>query len=182
METNIGKLFLRLINKNFPPTHKYRNVINRNAIKISYSCIPNIKSKISTHKKKALNKPNQNAWKCNCINKNTCPLNGNCLLKNVLYKATIKSDKKNYQLRNYKEISKNTFKKRYKNHKRFFSIIRHINDKKLSVDYWNLKARKSTPKVTWAMKNQFSAYILLPDVPFVLMRSWKYWKTKKTFY
>ena len=52
VKTNIGKLFLRLINKHFPPTHKYRKIFNRNTIKISYSCMPKIKSKISTHNKR----------------------------------------------------------------------------------------------------------------------------------
>ena len=68
VKTNVGKLFLRLI-KNISyqriTTEKYRNnrttTINRNTIKISYSCMRNIKSKISTHNKKILNKPvNQN--------------------------------------------------------------------------------------------------------------------------
>ena len=93
VKTNIGKLFLCLINKHFLPTHKYRKILNRNTFKISYSCMPNIKSKISTHKKRS-NKPiNQNPWKCNWIIKNTCSLNGNCLLKNIQFIATIKSDK-----------------------------------------------------------------------------------------
>ena len=48
VKTNIGKLFLRLINKYFPPTHKYSKIFNRNTIKISHICMPNIKSKIST--------------------------------------------------------------------------------------------------------------------------------------
>ena len=105
MKTNIGKLFLRLINKHFPPTHKYRKIFNRNTIKISYSCIHNIKSKSSTHNKKILNKPvNHNNRKYNCINKNTCPLNGNYLLENILYIVTIKSDKKNYQPRNFELV------------------------------------------------------------------------------
>ena len=73
--------------------------------------MPNRKSKISTHNKKLLNKPvNQNAQKCNCINKNTCPLNENCLLKNMLH-VVIKSDKKNDHPRNYKGIRQNTFRK-----------------------------------------------------------------------
>ena len=54
VKTNICKIFLCLINKNFPPTHKYRKIFNRNFIKISYSCMPNIKSKISTHNKKKI--------------------------------------------------------------------------------------------------------------------------------
>ena len=107
VKTNIGKLFLRLINKHFPPKHKYRKIFSRNTIKISYLYMPNIKSKISTHKK-ILNKPvNQNTRKCNCINENTSHLNGNCLLENNLYIAALKSDKKNYQPRNYKGINEN---------------------------------------------------------------------------
>ena len=90
VKSNIGKLCLRLINKHFLPTHKYRKIFNRNTIKISYSCMPNIKSKIRTHNKKILNKlVNQNTGKCNFMNKNSCTLNGNCLLKNILYIATI---------------------------------------------------------------------------------------------
>ena len=159
VKTNVGKLFLPLVNKHLPTTHKYRKIFNKNTIKISYSCKPNIKSKISTHNKKILNKPvNQNTRKCNCINKNTFPLNGNSLLENILNIAAIKSDRKDYQPRNYKEISENTFKKRYANHKRSFNINRYKNDTKLSVEYWNLKAGNSNPKVTWAVKNQFSAY------------------------
>ena len=120
--------------------------------------MPNIKSKISTHNKKILNKPvNKNTQKYNCINKNTCPLNGNSLLENILYIATIKSDKKNNQPRNYKGINENTLKKGYANRKRSFNINRYKNDTKLSVECWNLNAGNSNPKVTWAVKNQFSA-------------------------
>ena len=131
-----------------------------------------IKSKISIHNKKLLNKPvNQKTRKCNCINKNTCLLNGNFLLENILYIGTIKSDQKNYQPRNYKEISENTFKKRCANHKRLFSISRYKSDTKLSVEYLNLKAGNSNPKVTWALKNQF---IFHCKIPVSCFRSWKY--------
>ena len=62
LKTNNGKLFLHLIDKHFPPTHKSRKTFNRNTVKVSYLCMPNINSKISTHKKKILNKSvNQNA-------------------------------------------------------------------------------------------------------------------------
>ena len=71
--------------------------------------MPNSKSKVSTHNKNILNKPvNQNTRKCNFINKNAGPLNGICLLENILYIATTNSDKKNCQLRNYIGISENT--------------------------------------------------------------------------
>ena len=76
----------------------------------------------------------------------------------MLYIATKKSDKKNHQPKKYKGITENTFKKRYANHKRSFNINRYENDTKLSVEFWNLKAGNSNPKVTWAVKSQFSAY------------------------
>ena len=103
--------------------------------------MPNIKSKINTDNKKILNKPvNQDARKCNCINKNPCPLNGNSFLKNILYIAIIKSDKKNYQPKNYKGISENTFKKRCANHKRSFNISKCKNETIRRV--LELKSRK----------------------------------------
>ena len=51
VKINIGQLFLCLINKHFPPKHKYRKIFNRKAIKISYLFMINIKSSISTHNK-----------------------------------------------------------------------------------------------------------------------------------
>ena len=96
--------------------------------------------------------------KCSYVNKSTCPLNVNCLLKNILYITTITCDRKNYKPINYKGISESTFKKRYANHKRSFNISRYKNYTKLYVKYWNFKAGNSNAKVTWAVKKQFSAY------------------------
>ena len=53
---NIGKEFLKLINKHFPPQHKLHKILNRNSIKISYSCMPNMKAIITGHNKKLLEK------------------------------------------------------------------------------------------------------------------------------
>ena len=52
VKTNIGKRFLHLINKHFPPTDKYRKIFNRSTVKFSVSSMSNIEPKISTHKKK----------------------------------------------------------------------------------------------------------------------------------
>ena len=51
VKTNIDKLYLCLISKPFPPTHKYRKIFNGNTIKINYTCMSNTKSKISNIKK-----------------------------------------------------------------------------------------------------------------------------------
>ena len=47
--TKVGKLFLSLTDKHFPPHHKLHKLFNQNNVKISYSCLTNIKSIISSH-------------------------------------------------------------------------------------------------------------------------------------
>ena len=70
--------------------------------------MPNIKSKISTHNKKMLNKPvNENTQKCYCINKSSCPVNANCFVEKILYIATTTCGKKNFKPSNNKGISEN---------------------------------------------------------------------------
>ena len=49
--TDIGKQFLTLIEKHFPRHSKYSKIFNRNSVKLSYSCTPNIKSIITSHNK-----------------------------------------------------------------------------------------------------------------------------------
>ena len=39
-KTKIGKLFLNLLDKHFPPHNKLHKLFNRTNVKISYSCIP----------------------------------------------------------------------------------------------------------------------------------------------
>ena len=41
VETNIGKTFLKLIDKHFPKTNKCHKIFNRNNVKVSYSCLSN---------------------------------------------------------------------------------------------------------------------------------------------
>ena len=57
VKTNIGKLFLKLVDRAFPTKHALHKIFNRNTIKISYSCCTNIKNTISAHNAHVLNKP-----------------------------------------------------------------------------------------------------------------------------
>jgi hypothetical protein len=43
VNTNIGWEFLSLIDKHFPLQHKLHKIFNRNTVKISYSCMNNVK-------------------------------------------------------------------------------------------------------------------------------------------
>ena len=109
--TNVGRFFLNLIIKHFPPHHKFSKIFNRNNMKISYSCMPNMKSRINIHNKKVTKaKPSAQARTCNCINKSKCPLNNKCLSNNVLYKANITSASENYRNKIYHGISETKLK------------------------------------------------------------------------
>ena len=61
IKTKVGNYFLNLIRKHFPPSHKFSKLFNRNIIKVSYSCMPNIKAKIHKHNKNTLEKAQQNS-------------------------------------------------------------------------------------------------------------------------
>ena len=54
VKTNIGKVFLNLIKKHFPPHRKFHKIFNKNMVKISYSCTRNIKTIINSHNAKLL--------------------------------------------------------------------------------------------------------------------------------
>ena len=73
--TKVGKCFLSLIEKHFPQHHKLHKLFNRNNVKISYSCLPNIKSIINRHNRKILYpSPTIDSRTSNCINIPQCPL------------------------------------------------------------------------------------------------------------
>ena len=81
-------VFLNLIRKRFPPSHNLRKLLNRNTIKISYNCMPNIKAELHKHNKNTSEKgqqKHQDTQLCNCTNKKLCPLNGQCRTEGIVY-------------------------------------------------------------------------------------------------
>ena len=48
VKTNVGKKFLNLIDRCFTPGHKLHKLLNRNTVKVSYSCMPNMKEIIAS--------------------------------------------------------------------------------------------------------------------------------------
>ena len=115
VKTNVGKTFLNLVDKHFPPSNPLHNVFNRNNVKVSYSCMQNIKSTISSHNHKLLSDPPAASDQCNCQNVNQCPLNGKCLAESIVYKAEIRSQHDGL-VKTYIGMTSNIFKERYRNH------------------------------------------------------------------
>ena len=86
MKSNIGSIFLRLLLKHFPRNHTTHKIFNSNTVKISYSCLRNLSSIISSHNGNILS-PKQKSFGCNHRLKNECPLNGECQTPSVIYRA-----------------------------------------------------------------------------------------------
>ena len=75
----ILRIFLHLLDKYFGRYYKYNKIFNCNNVKISYSCIDNIKNLISSHHKEITHFCKEiNGKTCNCTNKSNCPLDNKC--------------------------------------------------------------------------------------------------------
>ena len=160
VSTNIGKEFLALLDKHFPPHSKYHKFFNRNTVKISYSCLPNMSSIISSHNKSLLNKQNDQPELPNCNCRNTCPMDGtgDCRTQNVVYKATVTPDD-TMAPKEYIGISATEFKLRYANHKQSFNNISKRDATSLSQYVWELKERNITYNIKWKIMAKCQPYV-----------------------
>ena len=90
VSTNFAKAFHQLIAKQFPKSCKLHKIFNRNAVKVSYSCMSNMSKIIKGNNKKVTLKPTDQELKYNCRKKAECPMEGNWLVNNVVYKCDVK--------------------------------------------------------------------------------------------
>ena len=66
VQRKLGQKCLQLIKKCFPPSHPLSQVVNRNNVKLSYKCMPNMSWIISRHNRKVQNQPiNPADLRCN---------------------------------------------------------------------------------------------------------------------
>ena len=158
VKTNIGKQFLKLINKHFG-NHKYHKLFNRNNVKISYSCMDNMKKILNSHNKSILNEKNdENERKCNCRDKSKCPLNNKCLTSNIVYKADIITNNTETNKKSYIGISETEFKTRYRNHQKSFNHRKYSKDTELSKYIWDLKDSNVDFNIQWSILKSTTSY------------------------
>ena len=116
---------LKLVKEHFPRNNTFHKIFNKNTIKISYEkCMRNISSMTASHNKSILR------WKakeygCNCRNKESCPVQNQCLTSKVIYETTVVNDSDDRKSV-YFGSSDTTFKERYRNHTRDFNHERCI--------------------------------------------------------
>jgi len=159
VKTNLGKKFLHIVDKCFPKNHPLNKIFNRHTLKLSYSCMPNMKSIISSHNKTLLSDYNtaptqQPNKQCNCRTKDECPLQGKCLETNVVYQATVTTDT---ETESYVGLATN-FKERFRNHTTSFRHVNKRNSTELSKHVWKLKDAKKPFNIAWKVLRKSKPY------------------------
>ena len=158
VSTNVGKYFLDLVDKHFPVNHKFRKLFNRNNLKISYSCMRNIKAVVSVHNKSVLkDEPQAISKTCSCPRNTICPLNGECLSKNTLYAGTIKSNLANYGEKEYAGLSAPPWKQRLGNHTLSFNDRQYAKCE-IAKEVWRIKDKGGTFSIIWRIIGHAPAY------------------------
>ena len=131
-------------------------------MKVSYSCTPNLKQSIDGHNKTILKKntprhePPTN--ECNCRSRDKCPLDGKCLIKSIVYQATVTTND-NKPDQTYVGLTANTFKTRFTNHKASFTSEKKNTPPKTHSKYiWQLKEKSIEHEIKWKILKRASPY------------------------
>ena len=160
VQTNVAFKFLRLLDKHFPKNHKLHKIFNRNNVKVSYSCMPNVSSIVNSHNQKILtaSKEENQTRKCNCKVKEKCPLQGECLSQCLVYRAQVTNDKDDNNS-NYIGLTEHSFKDRLYKHRNSLRYRNKINATELSKHIWNLRDNNVTNmEIKWSILDKAPAF------------------------
>ena len=121
----------------------------------------NIKTIISSHNKHVLaSYPTTNSEDriCNCPRKSkaNCPLNGHCLARNIVYKATFTPQSS--PPKQYIGLTSTTFKERLDNHTQSLKHESMSNSTELSKFIWSLKTKGEAYNLKWSIIQRAAPY------------------------
>ncbi len=157
--TDIGRKFFALLDRHFRPNHRLYKIINRNNVKLSYSCMPNVSKIIQSNNNRVLQQ-RQNVDSglspktCNCRTA-PCPLGGKCLTQSVIYEATLKTSS---DVHTYIGLTEGPFKTRYNGHKQTFRHEKYRSGSEISKKVWELKDMNQNHCITWRVLQRAHAY------------------------
>ena len=167
MISNIGRDYLNLISKHFLSHRPLAKIFNRSNIKVSYSCTSKISQIIKGQNKKieTIHSTTHSNKQCNCRDKKTCPLRvgikkhstilGNWLQKNVVYRATVKT---NRSVKHYIGDTEGTIKERIYNNKHSFTNRNYSTNTSLTTHIQHLKDKNISPTITREILKLAPAY------------------------
>ena len=111
----------------------------------------NMKKQISRHNATILRNKNEdtNTRTCNCRGERICPLNGQCLQTNVVYRADVECRN---TVKTYYGLTENTFKARWNNHQSNLRNASQTQKTALSTYVWKCKNENLEPNIKWSIK------------------------------
>ena len=144
-----------MLPKRTPPTQD----LQQTHTKLSYSCMPNMKS-ITRHTTKQYyqittsRKHKQATKNATVEKKDQGPLDGKCLTQNVVYQATVTTQTSS---ESYVGLATN-FKDRYRNHTASFRHESKRNETELSKHIWTLQDTNKPFSIKWRIIKQCRPY------------------------
>ena len=88
---------------------------------------------------------------CNCKQGMTCPLDGKCKTKSIVYLAKVQSENVSTGTKKYHGLCATTFKKRWNGHQSTFRSHDKENQTTLSKYVWRLKNKREDFTINWSI-------------------------------
>ena len=153
VSSNVGAQILKLIKTCFPPSHPLAKIVNRNTVKLSYRCMPNMSQIISSHNSKVKCDQTQEPKSPLALQLQgggglqKCPVNGACQTVGVIYQATVTRNDDG-STETYTGLTSRRFKDRIYEH------TSDMNNQKnkgttLSNHVWKLKQQNKGFETKW---------------------------------
>ena len=152
--------FSEHVKKHFLLHHRLHKICNKNKVKVSYSCMPNMAAIISRHNKALLTQRTEAANTvppCSCRAKTSCLMKGLCGKSIYIYKATVTSDS---IAKNYYGCSETEFKTHFYNYNQSFKYRQKCNATELSKAFWKAKDAGKDPVIEWSITACMTPYYL----------------------
>ena len=114
---------------------------------------------IKSHNNRILSEEKtQDQPKCNCRQKDTCPLEGNCLDKELVYQCNLKEHTTINRV-SYNGLTENTFKDQFYKHYNSFKYGSKANSRELSKQLWEIKRKGIEKPIThWSVIDHAKRY------------------------
>ena len=158
VKSRVGREFLTLLDSSFPPSNPLHKLFNRQTVKLSYRCMPNMAQAVSGHNKKLLKEENQTDGGCNCQGGPlSCPVGGKCLTSNVIYEATV-TQRITGLKETYTGVTSRKFKDRLYEHRTDMNRVKARDNTRLSAHIWELKDSGIDFDVKWRIKDRATPY------------------------
>ena len=127
-----------------------------NSVKISYSCLPNVRTLISKHNGKVIRGGRIDPPVCAC-GPNSCPVEEKCQTTGVVYQATVKPQGEKEE--KYLGLTARPFIQRHTEHLTNFENRNPKNSTTLSRKIWDLKDRNIDFELKWKILQNAKPYL-----------------------